>query len=492
MLVLGLAPGALRADDEPAAAGEIGRSIFVANEVEGQAGEAPAKQIAVNDDIVFNEDITTGAEAKTIVEFRDGSTFEVGPDAVVRIDSFVFNPEESTSHKTLQVTRGVFRYVSGYVSGDQEAKIVSPSGALAIRGSVASGIVDPDLPDFVYVGEGSATFTNSAGSTTLQPGNAIAVPSATAAPMPPSAMPAPVAAQALAVIERRLPPREALRNRPTANEAWLRRQGAADLVPAADQARRQGGGRPMPRPAAHGSLAGELGLLTEGNRVGLFHAGGGARTAEQTAFIQRAAREHPQAALFVQRHTGEARVLHTENRAAGTRMVIGNVGRAAPSAEVMRKVTAASVRANPAAAAQIRQHASQSFHPAEPGRHAAPAALPHPPERRATPAPREPRQQQFRQRSEPRGAPAQQQFQQQPFRQRIEPRPAAPQQQFQQQQIRQRGEPRPAAPQQQLQQQQIRQQPQRVQPQQQQQQQQKKKPPPKKDEKDKKDQQQQR
>src|SRR6185312_5951898 len=378
------------------------------NEVEGQAGEAPAKQIAGNDDIVFNEDITTGAEAKTIVEFRDGSTFEVGPDAVVRIDSFVFNPEESTSHKTLQVTRGVFRYVSGYVSGDQEAKIVSPSGALAIRGSVASGIVDPDLPDFVYVGEGSATFTNSAGSTTLQPGNAIAVPSATAAPMPPSAMPPPVAAQALAVIERRLPPREALRNRPTANEAWLRRQGAADLVPAADQARRQGGGRPMPRPAAHGSLAGELGLLTEGNRVGLFHAGGGARTAEQTAFIQRAAREHPQAALFVQRHTGEARVLHTENRAAGTRMVIGNVG----------------------PAAQIRQHASQSFHPAEPGRHAAPAALPRPPERRATPAPREPRQQQFRQRNEPRGAPAQQQFQQQPFRQRIEPRPAAPQQQF--------------------------------------------------------------
>ena len=40
---------------------------------------------------------------------------EIGPDAAVRIDAFVFNPEESSSHKALNVTRGVFRYVSAYV-----------------------------------------------------------------------------------------------------------------------------------------------------------------------------------------------------------------------------------------------------------------------------------------------------------------------------------------------------------------------------------------
>ena len=91
----------------------------------------------------------------------------------------------------------------------------------------------------------------------LQPGNAIAVPSAsTAADGRPSAMPAPVAAQALAVIEKRLPPREALRNRPAADEAWLKRQGAADLVPAAAAgAAPARPARPMPN-AGRARLAG--------------------------------------------------------------------------------------------------------------------------------------------------------------------------------------------------------------------------------------------
>ena len=128
------------ADDTPPAAtppasttvSQIGRSIFVANTVDGQSGDTPARHIAVNDDILFQEDITTGSDAKAVIEFRDGSTFELGPDAAVRIDSFVFNPEESTSHKALNVTRGVFRYVSAYVASDQDTKITTPNGQMEI------------------------------------------------------------------------------------------------------------------------------------------------------------------------------------------------------------------------------------------------------------------------------------------------------------------------------------------------------------------------
>jgi len=361
LLALGLAPCARAADEAPVATGDVGRSTFVANEVNGQAGTSPPKRVAVNDDILFDEDITTGDEAKTIIEFRDGSTFEIGPDAVVRIDSFVFNPEESTSQKTLQVTRGVFRYVSGYVAANQETKIAAPSGALAIRGSVASGIVDPELPNFIYVGEGEARFSNSAGSTPLLPGNAIAVPSATTAPMSAAAMPAPVAAQALAVIERRLPPREALRNRPAGDEAWLKRQGAADLVPIARQQQREAAraARPLPSPVGRGSLAGELGLLTEANRVGLFRAGGGPRTPEQEQFLRGAARANPNATVALRRYAGEAQTLHNQNRAIGTRFVLNRVGRAA-SPEAMRRITESSVRANPGAASQIRGAAARA------------------------------------------------------------------------------------------------------------------------------------
>ena len=184
----------------------IGRSVLVISNVEGQFGDTPPKRIAVNDDVVFSEDITTGPEAKTAIEFRDGSTLEVGPGSVVRIDSFVFNPEQSLSKKALQIGSGVFRYVSAFTTTDQNTEISTPGGVLAIRGSVISGIVDPETPTFVYVGEGNARFTNDAGSTDMQAGHAIAVPTRTTPPMRPDAMPAPIAAQALQAIERRLPP----------------------------------------------------------------------------------------------------------------------------------------------------------------------------------------------------------------------------------------------------------------------------------------------
>ena len=151
---------------------EIGRTIFVAKDVQGRMGEEQPKRILVNDDVLYQEYILTADQAETIMEFRDGSTFEVGPGAVVRIDSFVFNPDEGISHKAVSVGRGVFRYISGLSAKEQDTKISTGNGVLAVRGSVVAGIVDPDVPDFVYVGEGSAVFSNNASSTELRPGHA--------------------------------------------------------------------------------------------------------------------------------------------------------------------------------------------------------------------------------------------------------------------------------------------------------------------------------
>jgi hypothetical protein len=359
-----------RADDAPPPAppaastgADVGRSTVIVNDVDGQLGDAPVKHIAVNDDILFQEDITTGDDAKAVIEFRDGSTFEMGPNAAVRIDSFIFNPEESTSHKALQVARGVFRYVSGYVSSDQNTQILTPAGAMAIRGSVAEGIVDPAVPDFVYLGQGNATFTNSAGSSTLEPGNSIAVPSATTQPMVAGTMPAPVAAQALQAIENRLPPRADLANRSPADDAWLKSAGTADLVPVAEQQRQQAAAaaRPLPAAAGSGRLAGELGLLTEANRLDLFNGRQTTRTPEQQAFLARAAREHPDAQMLLRRFDAQSRALHSATMERGTTFVLRGVGHAASSADVMRRVTAASMRANPGVAASIQRRANEAY-----------------------------------------------------------------------------------------------------------------------------------
>lgn len=339
---------------------EIGRTIFVVNDVEGKLGEADAKRVVVNENVLYEEDIITADQAETIMEFRDGSTFEVGPGARVRIDSFVFNPEESVSRKAVSVGRGVFRYISGIAADEQDTKISTGNGVLAIRGSVVSGIVDPEVPTFVYVGEGAATFTNDAGSTDLQPGAAIAVPSRTVPVMRSAAMPPAIAAQALQAIERRLPPRDVLRNRPQPDPAWLRRAGAANLLSVAEQARRQGAAPARPLPAASGPspIARELGLLVEGHRRNLFDGAQTARTPEQQAFIAEATRTVPNAPILVARSTIQAGALHQSARLAGTAVVIRGVAAAAPSAEVVTRIATAAVRANPAAAPVIAQNAT--------------------------------------------------------------------------------------------------------------------------------------
>jgi len=394
---------------------EIGRTVVVVSDVEGQLGDAPAKRIAINDDIVFNEDITTGAEAKTAIEFRDGSTLELGPDAVVRIDSFVFNPEETVSRKALQVGSGVFRYVSGFTSADQSTQISTPGGTLTVRGSVISGIVDPETPTFVYVGEGNASFTNDAGSTDMQAGNAIAVPTRATPPMRPAAMPPAVAAQALQAIERRLPARETLRGRPQPDDAWLRHAGAANLLPVSEQARLGGAvtrARPLPAAAGASPIARELGLLTEGHRRNLFDGSQTSRTPEQEAFIAETRRAMPNAEALLARSALEARALHGSASQAGTALVIRGIAKAAPSPEVVTRVAVAAIHANPAAATQITryateayrgsdraravagiQHAAAASRPALPGTtpsRAAPAALPRPSANPARPSPQRP------------------------------------------------------------------------------------------------------
>src|SRR5579859_8080537 len=112
--LLAFAPAAF-ADNSPAAI-DVGHSAYVLNRVDGQPPQARPVVIRLNDKIVFQEVVAAGHQAKTTIEFRDGSLFSLGPDAKARIDSFVFDPQRSTSHKTLAVTRGVFRYLSGFAA----------------------------------------------------------------------------------------------------------------------------------------------------------------------------------------------------------------------------------------------------------------------------------------------------------------------------------------------------------------------------------------
>ena len=293
-------PTAVQAETGPPRI-EVGRSALVVHEVVGKFGETKPTPIKLDDQVLFNEDISTGDQAKTVLRFRDGSTFSMGPNAVVRVDSFVFNPDEGVSHKTVSVTQGVFRYISGFAAKDQEANIKLATGTMSIRGSVVSGVVTPGVPPLLFLAQGAASFANSAGTTDVSAGQGIAVPSATTPPINPASLPPAVIAQALSVIEPLLPSPQVQSSLAQPGPQVLAQQGQLNLVPAAAQAGQQAGVTPTPvtvRPSTGAaSLAGALTLLKQADSVGLLNGSqsGQSPTPQQQAFLNQVSQAANQA-----------------------------------------------------------------------------------------------------------------------------------------------------------------------------------------------------
>lgn len=295
---------------------------MVVNQVVGKFGQADPAPIKIDDLVLFDEDISTGKAAKTIIRFRDGSTFAMGPDSVVRIDKFVFNPDESVSHKTVTVTQGVFRYISGFAAKDQSTDIKVTSGTMSIRGSVVSGVVSGDAPPLLFVGQGIATFSNGAGTTDVNAGQGIAVPSPTTAPINPANLPPAIIAQALAIIEPLLPPPQVQVSVPPPNPQVLAHQGQLNLVSAGTQQAQQNGNTGAPAGARSNtgtaSLAKALTLLQQAKTVGLLDGSQTGQTPQQQAFLQQVNQAANQAMAQLNAAQSSAGAAHATNATNAT------------------------------------------------------------------------------------------------------------------------------------------------------------------------------
>jgi hypothetical protein len=356
VLALALAAVAARAQEAPV----VGRAALVQNDVRGQVAGGAARRMVVEDDILFQEVIQAGDDARALVEFRDGSTLDIGPGALVTIDRFLFNPAEGRSERAVSVVRGVFRYISGASLPGQQLRIATPAGTVGIRGSVVLGAVGDDIPTFLHVAQGNARFENAAGAVELGDDQSIAVGAVNAAPPAPADLPPALAAESLGAIERRLLPADQLRARRPADERRLRRDGELSLVPAADQLARQGGATPL---AARGpsGIAGDVPLLRRAGQLGLLGPRSGAPTAEQQGFLQslRGRNEGARRAIraFGERHRG----LYRFNTERGVAHVMDGVGRAASNEDVLAAAAGNTARAHPGLGPAITRSALAGY-----------------------------------------------------------------------------------------------------------------------------------
>src|SRR5271166_3362368 len=251
MLAIGLASPAL-------AQQRVGVNSAVNPSATGIWPGTPPRRLVLGQDIVFNERITTGAEGQTQVLFVDQSTMSVGPNADMVIDEFVYDPATGTGKLAANLTRGVFRFVGGKLSKQENAVTMqTPAATIGIRGGVvlvnlatggkahqqceqASGSSQnqPRCVEVIFVyGKGvTVTGTNGVSQTITRPGFAVTVAGPGASPSTPAPAPPGTAAALLAQLDGRPGGNGGARTIPT--EVAVASSGIANAIsnnPAVDQ-----------------------------------------------------------------------------------------------------------------------------------------------------------------------------------------------------------------------------------------------------------------
>ena len=104
----------------------------------GQPPAEPERVLRVGIDVQANERITTRADDRAHVVFLDGTALTIGPNSVLVIDKYVYDPDRKAGDIALNVTRGTFRFVGGAISKNNEVTIKTPSATIGIRGGIVT------------------------------------------------------------------------------------------------------------------------------------------------------------------------------------------------------------------------------------------------------------------------------------------------------------------------------------------------------------------
>lgn len=143
-LILGAALAAFAA---PAMAEDvIGINSAVKGQVTIQTGQAEARKAVVKDDVRLGDQVNSEKTSSLQVLLKDQTVFTVGPECELTIDKFVYDPSKTNNTLKANVSKGMFRFMSGNISksGVDAVGIDTPVASLGVRGTIVEGLVGND------------------------------------------------------------------------------------------------------------------------------------------------------------------------------------------------------------------------------------------------------------------------------------------------------------------------------------------------------------
>ena len=114
------------------------------------------RELKAGDKIYLNETIYAGAGSGTQILLLDQSTFTVGEDSEVVMDTFIFDPETNDGKIVASVKQGSLKVISGLISkkNPDSLTVEVPEGTLGSRGTEFQTIVSKGKTDTLLIGPG--------------------------------------------------------------------------------------------------------------------------------------------------------------------------------------------------------------------------------------------------------------------------------------------------------------------------------------------------
>jgi hypothetical protein len=343
----------------------VGRAAIIQNLVHAKDSKE-TRRINLQDVLFFKDQMITSDAAKTVVEFRDGSTLEMGENAVMTIDEMVFNPSDNTNDKSITLVSGTFRFVSGFVSNKSKVEFHTAAATIGIRGCVMAAVVDsdPNHPTIVEMAQGQATVANKFGKVELEKGQNTSV-TGTHAPGKPNSVPTVLVAAALSKVNKQLGLTPS--SLPLASAKMLTDTAQANATATPTQFRIAANTASPPAAIVPTGGAAVFAELDKAEKLGLLAlAPGAAHNDEQKAFEAQLDKAYPNAAQLVSTFDSTNRKANLDNEKRATTLVVNGIAKVAPDqvTQVIAAIgaadpsmvvvaAAAAAKAMPDAAAQI-------------------------------------------------------------------------------------------------------------------------------------------
>ena len=114
------------------------------------------RELKTGDKIYLNETILSGANSGTQILLLDQSTFTVGEDSEVVMDTFIYDPATNDGKIVASVKQGSLKVISGLISkkNPDSLTVEVPEGTLGSRGTEFQTIVSKGKTDTLLIGPG--------------------------------------------------------------------------------------------------------------------------------------------------------------------------------------------------------------------------------------------------------------------------------------------------------------------------------------------------